>query len=236
MKKILKKLLCFLILPIALIAVGCTGSTSNNPTQIEEEVKPSEDSGSNQPDFSTDNPIDTTNPETPAEPDAPAEPVEPDTPAEPVEPDAPVEPETPVEPVEPENTQYTITFEIVTAFEESCSKEWFDCPMELTKSHPEFAIETNEGILIYISKDFGMTQFAIHFKNKEGKNIVTTQIDGKQYLEIDFYHTAMNNVYFSINGKEYEVENSGGMVVKKTFRKEIEISENSIFSLDLDRM
>ena len=135
----------------------------------------------------------------------------------PVKPETPVEPETPAE---PENTQYTITFEIVTAFEDSCNKEWFDCPMELTKSHPEFAIETNEGILIYISKDFGMT----------------TQIDGKQYLEIDFYHTAMNNVYFSINGKEYEVENSGGMVVKKTFVKEIEISENSIFSLDLDRM
>ncbi len=213
-----------MILPIALIAVGCTGSASNNPTQIEEEVKPSKDSGSNQPDFSTDNPSDTTNPETPAEP---------------TEPETPVEPETTVEsetPVEPENIQYTITFEIVTAFEESCSKEWFDCPMELTKSHPEFAIETNEGILIYISKDFGMTQFAIHFKNKEGKNIVTTQIDGMQYLEIDFYHTAMNNVYFSINGKEYEVENSGGMVVKKTFVKEIEISENSIFSLDLDRM
>ena len=63
---------------------------------------------------------------------------------------------------------------------------------------------------------------------------MTTEKDGKQYLEFDFYHTAMNDVYFSINGEEYRVENSGGMVFKQTFS--IEISESSTFSLDLDRM
>ena len=153
----------------------------------------------------------------------------------PTEPETPAEPEEPTdEPTEPDITQYSITFEIVTAFEDFITKECFDCPMELTKLHPEFEIESNEGIVQYISKDFGMTQYAIHFKNKDGKAIVTTEKDGKQYLEFDFYHTAMNDVYFSINGEEYRVENSGGMVAKETFR--IEISENSTFSLDLDRM
>ena len=224
MKRIWKKFLCFLILPIALIAVGCTNSASNddgNSTQIENEVKPSDD----QEDLPIDMPDDDSTEELPTEPETPAEP------------ETPTEPETPAEPeesTEPEITQYTITFEIVTAFEDFITKECFDCPMELTKLHPEFEIESNEGLVQYISKDFGMTQYAIHFKNKDGKAIVTTEKDGKQYLEFDFYHTAMNDVYFSINGEEYRVENSGGMVFKKTFS--IEISENSTFSLDLDKM
>ena len=212
MKRLWKKFLCFLVLPIALIAVGCTNSASNddgNSTQIENEVKPSDD----QEDLPIDMPDDDSTEELPTEPETPAE---------------------PEEPTEPEITQYSITFEIVTAFEDFITKACFDCPMELTKLHPEFEIESNEGMVQYISKDFGMTQYAVHFKNKDGKAIVTTEKDGKQYLEFDFYHTAMNDVYFSINGEEYRVENSGGMVFKKTFS--IEISENSTFSLDLDKM
>ena len=212
MKRIWKKFLCFLILPIALIAVGCTNSASNddgNSTQIENEVKPSDD----QEDLPIDMPDDDSTEELPTEPETPAE---------------------PEEPTEPEITQYSITFEIVTAFEDFITKECFDCPMELTKLHLEFEIESNEGLVQYISKDFGMTQYAVHFKNKDGKAIVTTEKDGKQYLEFDFYHNSSSDTYFSINGKVYIVEQIGGMVAKETFS--IEISENSTFSLDLDRM
>ena len=224
MKRIWKKFLCFLILPIALIAVGCTNSASNedgNSTQIENEVKPGDD----QEDLPIDMPDDDSTEELPTEPETPAEP------EEPTEPETPAEPE---ESTEPEITQYTITFEIVTAFEDFITKECFDCPMELTKLHPEFEIESNEGLVQYISKDFGMTQYAIHFKNKDGKAIVTTEKDGKQYLEFDFYHNSASDTYFSINGKVYIVEQIGGMVAKETFS--IEISESSTFSLDLDRM
>ena len=215
-------------------AVGCTNSASNNDgnsTQIENEVKPGDD----QEDLPIDMPDEDSTEELPTEPEEPSEPETPAEPEEPTEPETPTEPEEPTdEPTEPEITQYSITFEIVTAFEDFITKECFDCPMELTKLHPEFEIESNEGMVQYISKDFGMTQYAIHFKNKDGKAIVTTEKDGKQYLEFDFYHTAMNDVYFSINGEEYRVENSGGIVFKQTFS--IEISENSTFSLDLDRM
>ena len=86
----------------------------------------------------------------------------------------------------------------------------------------------------YVYRNFGLTIYAIHFKHKEGDEIVTVERDGKQYLEFDFYHNSASDTYFSINGKVYIVEQIGGMVAKETFS--IEISESSTFSLDLDRM
>ncbi len=243
MKKIWKKFLCFLILPIALIAVGCTDSTSNNEnsTQIENEVK-----SDNQEDLPIDIPDDSTEelptePETPAEPEEPSEPetpTEPETPAEPeepTEPETPAEPEEPTdEPTEPEITQYSINYEVKVGFEEIIIEDSMDTPMDFTSDHPEFVIESNEGLLQYVYRNFGLTIYAIHFKHKEGDEIVTVERDGKQYLEFDFYHNSASDTYFSINGKVYIVEQIGGMVAKETFS--IEISENSTFALDLDRM
>ncbi len=246
MKRIWKKFLCFLILPIALIAVGCTNSASNddgNSTQIENEVKPSDD----QEDLPIDMPEDDsteelpTEPEEPAEPETPAEPEEPIEPEEPTEPETPAEPEEPIEPeeptdepTEPEITQYSINYEVKVGFEEIIKKDSKDTPMDFTSDHPEFVIESNEGLLQYVYRNFGLTIYAIHFKHKEGDEIVTVERDGKQYLEFDFYHNSSSDTYFSINGKVYIVEQIGGMVAKETFS--IEISENSTFSLDLDKM
>lgn len=228
MKRIWKKFLCFLILPIALIAVGCTNSASNNDgnsTQIENEVKPGDD----QEDLPIDMPDDDSTEELPTEPETPAEP------EEPTEPETPAEPEEPTdEPTEPEITQYSINYEVKVGFEEIIIEDSMDTPMDFTSDHPEFVIESNEGLLQYVYRNFGLTIYAIHFKHKEGDKIVTVERDGKQYLEFDFYHNSASDTYFSINGKVYIVEQIGGMVAKETFS--IEISENSTFSLDLDRM
>ena len=232
MKRIWKKFLCFLILPIALIAVGCTNSASNddgNSTQIEDEVKP----GDGQEDLPIDMPDDDSTEELPTEPETPAEPEESTEPEEPT--DEPTEPEEPTnEPTEPEITQYTINYEVKVGFEEIIIEDSMDTPMDFTSDHPEFVIESNEGLLQYVYRNFGLTIYAIHFKHKEGDEIVTVERDGKQYLEFDFYHNSASDTYFSINGKVYIVEQIGGMVAKETFS--IEISENSTFSLDLDRM
>ena len=234
MKRIWKKFLCFLILPIALIAVGCTNSASNddgNSTQIENEVKPSDD----QEDLPIDMPDDDSTEELPTEPETPAEPEEPTEPETPAEPETPTETEEPTdEPTEPEITQYSINYEVKVGFEEIIIEDSMDTPMDFTSDHPEFVIESNEGLLQYVYRNFGLTIYAIHFKHKEGDKIVTVERDGKQYLEFDFYHNSSSDTYFSINGKVYIVEQIGGMVLKKTFS--IEISENSTFSLDLDRM
>ena len=234
MKRIWKKFLCFLILPIALIAVGCTNSASNddgNSTQIENEVKPGDD----QEDLPIDMPDDDSTEELPIEPEAPAEPEEPTEPETPAEPEEPIEPEEPTdEPTEPEITQYSINYEVKVGFEEIIKKDSMDTPMDFTSDHPEFVIESNEGLLQYVYRNFGLTIYAIHFKHKEGDEIVTVERGGKQYLEFDFYHNSASDTYFSINGKVYIVEQIGGMVAKETFS--IEISENSTFSLDLDRM
>ena len=222
MKRIWKKFLCFLILPIALIAVGCTNSASNddgNSTQIENEEKPSDD----QEDLPIDMPDDDSTEELPTEPEIPAEP------EEPIEPEEPTD-----EPTEPEITQYTINYEVKVGFEEIIIEDSMDTPMDFTSDHPEFVIESNEGLLQYVYRNFGLTIYAIHFKHKEGDKIVTVERDGKQYLEFDFYHNSSSDTYFSINGKVYIVEQIGGMVAKETFS--IEISENSTFSLDLDKM
>ena len=228
MKKIWKKFLCFLILPIALIAVGCTNSASNddgNSTQIENEVKP----GDNQEDLPIDMPDDDSTEELPTEPETPAEPEEPSEPETPTEPEEPTD-----EPTGPEITQYSINYEVKVGFEEIIIEDSMDTPMDFTSDHPEFAIESNEGLLQYVYRNFGLTIYAIHFKHKEGDKIVTVERDGKQYLEFDFYHNSASDTYFSINGKVYIVEQIGGMVAKETFS--IEISENSTFSLDLDKM
>lgn len=228
MKRIWKKFLCFLILPIALIAVGCTNSASNdngNSTQIENEVRP----GDGQEDLPIDMPEDDSTEELPTEPEEPAEPETPAEPEEPIEPEEPTD-----EPTEPEITQYSINYEVKVGFEEIIKKDSKDTPMDFTSDHPEFVIESNEGLLQYVYRNFGLTIYAIHFKHKEGDEIVTVERDGKQYLEFDFYHNSASDTYFSINGKVYIVEQIGGMVAKETFS--IEISENSTFSLDLDRM
>ena len=234
MKRLWKKFLCFLILPIALIAVGCTHSASNNDgnsTQIEDEVKPGDD----QEDLPIDMPDDDSTEELPTEPETPAEPEEPTEPETPAEPETPTETEEPTdEPTEPEITQYSINYEVKVGFEEIIIEDSMDTPMDFTSKHPEFAIEINEGLLQYVYRNFGLTIYAIHFKHKEGDEIVTVERDGKQYLEFDFYHNSASDTYFSINGKVYIVEQIGGMVAKETFS--IEISENSTFSLDLDKM
>ena len=330
MKNILKKLLSILILPLAFIAVGCTGlqSDKGNDTQIEQEAQPGEgglDDVVNQPETPTDpedpeiptepeeseTPDDSENPETPADPEepetptdptepeepgipiepgepenpeTPADPTDPETPddptdpetptdpGEPEEPEIPTDPETPVvpeepeiptEPGEPENPEtptepeesenpetpddedqvdstepesgsYIVDFKVDVDPETFVERDPIECPMDLTQKHPGFAINSNEGIAEYVADVFAGTQYAIHFKHKEGKNIVTVERDGEQYLEFDIYHTSPTKVFFTVNGEEYEVENSNGFdAIKKTFS--IKITEGTTFVLNLKK-
>ena len=324
MKNILKKLLCILILPLAFIAVGCTGlqSDKGNDTQIEQEAQPGEgglDDVVNQPET----PDDSENPETPAdpeEPEIPTEPTEPETPADsedivtsddsenpetpadpeepeiPIEPGEPENPETPVDPTEPEiptesenpetpadpeepeipddsenpetptypeepeiptepgesenpetpddedqvdstepeSGSYIVDFKVDVDPETFVERWPIECPMDLTQKHPGFAVNSNEGIAEYVADAFAGAQYAIHFKHKEGKNIVTVERDGEQYLEFDIYHTSPTKVFFTVNGEEYEVENSNGFdAIKKTFS--IKITEGTTFVLNLKK-
>ena len=309
MKNILKKLLSILILPLAFIAVGCTGlqSDKGNDTQIEQEAQPGEgglDDVVNQPETPAD-PEESENPETPDDsedktpadpeepeiPTEPGEPEEPETPTDPEEPEIPTEPtdpetpddsedpetptdpgeseipeediETPVEPEDPENPEtptepeesenpetpadedqvdstepesgsYIVDFK-VDVDPETCVERWpIECPMDLTQIHPGFAVNSNEGIAEYVADAFAGMQYAIHFKHKEGKNIVTVERDGEQYLEFDIYHTSPTKVFFTVNGEEYEVENSNGFdAIKKTFS--IKITEGTTFVLNLKK-
>ena len=324
MKNLLKKLLSILILPLAFIAVGCTGlqSDKGNDTQIEQEAQPGEgglDDVVNQPET----PDDSENPETPAdpeEPEIPTEPTEPETPADsedivtsddsenpetpadpeepeiPIEPGEPENPETPVDPTEPEiptesenpetpadpeepeipddsenpetptypeepeiptepgesenpetpddedqvdstepeSGSYIVDFKVDVDPETFVEKDTIECPMDLTQKHPGFAVNSNEGIAEYVADAFAGAQYAIHFKHKEGKNIVTVERDGEQYLEFDIYHTSPTKVFFTVNGEEYEVENSNGFdAIKKTFS--IKITEGTTFVLNLKK-
>ena len=324
MKNLLKKLLSILILPLAFIAVGCTGlqSDKGNDTQIEQEAQPGEgglDDVVNQPET----PDDSENPETPAdpeEPEIPTEPTEPETPADsedivtsddsenpetpadpeepeiPIEPGEPENPETPVDPTEPEiptesenpetpadpeepeipddsenpetptypeepeiptepgesenpetpddedqvdstepeSGSYIVDFKVDVDPETFVEKDTIECPMDLTQKHPGFAVNSNEGIAEYVADAFAGAQYAIHFKHKEGKNIVTVERDGEQYLEFDIYHTSQTEVFFTVNGEEYEVENSNGFdAIKKTFS--IKITEGTTFVLNLKK-
>ena len=324
MKNLLKKLLSILILPLAFIAVGCTGlqSDKGNDTQIEQEAQPGEgglDDVVNQPET----PDDSENPETPAdpeEPEIPTEPTEPETPADsedivtsddsenpetpadpeepeiPIEPGEPENPETPVDPTEPEiptesenpetpadpeepeipddsenpetptypeepeiptepgesenpetpddedqvdstepeSGSYIVDFKVDVDPETFVERWPIECPMDLTQKHPGFAVNSNEGIAEYVADAFAGAQYAIHFKHKEGKNIVTVERDGEQYLEFDIYHTSPTKVFFTVNGEEYEVENSNGFdAIKKTFS--IKITEGTTFVLNLKK-
>ena len=301
MKNILKKLLSILILPLAFIAVGCTGlqSDKGNDTQIEQEAQPGEgglDDVVNQPETPDDSedivtsddsenpgtptypeepetPTEPTDPETPGESEIPEEdietpddsetpetPVDPDEPEIPIEPGEPETPETPTDPTgpeepeipddsenpetpadedqvdstEPESGSYIVDFKVDVDPETFVERWPIECPMDLTQKHPGFAVNSNEGIAEYVADVFAGAQYAIHFKHKEGKNIVTVERDGEQYLEFDIYHTSPTKVFFTVNGEEYEVENSNGFdAIKKTFS--IKITEGTTFVLNLKK-
>ena len=185
------------------------------------------------------------NPETPIDPDEPEIPDDsenPETPVDPTEPEIPTEsenPETPadedqVDSTEPESGSYIVDFKVDVDPETFVERWPIECPMDLTQKHPGFAVNSNEGIAEYVADAFAGAQYAIHFKHKEGKNIVTVERDGEQYLEFDIYHTSPTKVFFTVNGEEYEVENSNGFdAIKKTFS--IKITEGTTFVLNLKK-
>ena len=199
-------------------------------------------------------PTDPEESETPADPDEPeipTEPTEPEEPEIPTEPTGPEESEIPTEPGEPENPEtpddedqvdstepesgsYIVDFKVDVDPETFVEREPIECPMDLTQIHPGFAVNSKEGIAEYVADVFVGAQYAIHFKHKEGKNIVTVERDGEQYLEFDIYHTSPTKVFFTVNGEEYEVENSNGFdAIKKTFS--IKITEGTTFVLNLKK-
>ena len=135
---------------------------------------------------------------------------------------------------EPESGSYIVDFKVDVDPETFVEREPIECPMDLTQKHPGFAVNSNEGIAEYVADAFAGMQYAIHFKHKEGKNIVTVERDGEQYLEFDIYHTSPTKVFFTVNGEEYEVENSNGFdAIKKTFS--IKITEGTTFVLNLKK-
>ena len=135
---------------------------------------------------------------------------------------------------EPESGSYIVDFKVDVDPETFVERWPIECPMDLTQKHPGFAVNSNEGIAEYVADVFAGMQYAIHFKHKEGKNIVTVERDGEQYLEFDIYHTSPTKVFFTVNGEEYEVENSNGFdAIKKTFS--IKITEGTTFVLNLKK-
>ena len=219
-------------------------SEDKTPADPEEPETPTEPTDPEEPETPTD-PEEPETPADPEEPEIPTEPGEPETPEiptypeEPETPTYPEEPETPddedqVDSTEPESGSYIVDFK-VDVDPETCVERWpIECPMDLTQIHPGFAVNSNEGIAEYVADVFVGAQYAIHFKHKEGKNIVTVERDGEQYLEFDIYHTSPTKVFFTVNGEEYEVENSNGFdAIKKTFS--IKITEGTTFVLNLKK-
>ena len=230
------------------------------PTYPEESENPETPGESEIPEEDIETPDDSENPETPTEPTDPETPDDSEdieTPVAPEEPEIPIEPgesenpETPTEPeesenpetpddedqvdsTEPESGSYIVDFKVDVDPETFVEREPIECPMDLTQIHPGFAVNSNEGIAEYVADVFVGAQYAIHFKHKEGKNIVTVERDGEQYLEFDIYHTSPTKVFFTVNGEEYEVENSNGFdAIKKTFS--IKITEGTTFVLNLKK-
>ena len=221
------------------------------PTYPEESENPETPGESEIPEEDIETPDDSENPETPddsedietpvapEEPEIPIEPGESENPETPTEPEESENPETPddedqVDSTEPESGSYIVDFKVDVDPETFVEREPIECPMDLTQIHPGFAVNSNEGIAEYVADVFVGAQYAIHFKHKEGKNIVTVERDGEQYLEFDIYHTSPTKVFFTVNGEEYEVENSNGFdAIKKTFS--IKITEGTTFVLNLKK-
>ena len=202
------------------------------PVAPEEPENPTEPTDPETPDDS-ENPETPVAPEEPENPETPADPEESETPTEPGEPETP-DNEDQVDSIEPESGSYIVDFKVDVDPETFLERDTIECPMELTQIHPGFAINSNEGIVEYVADMFEGTQYAIHFKHKEGENIITVERDGEQYLEFDIYHTSLTEVFFTVNGEGYELENSNGFdAVKKTFS--IKIAEDTTFILNLKK-
>ena len=221
-----------------------TPTDPGEPEEPEIPTDPETPDDSEDPEIPTE-PGEPENPETPVEPEEPeipiepGEPEEPEIPTEPTDPEESENPETPddedqVDSTEPESGSYIVDFKVDVDPETFLERDTIECPMELTQIHPGFAINSNEGIVEYVADVFAWTQYAIHFKHKEGENIVTVERDGEQYLEFDIYHTSPTEVFFTVNGEGYEVGNSNGFdAIKKAFS--IKITEGTTFVLNLKK-
>ena len=128
-----------------------------------------------------------------------------------------------------------MNFEVQDFVGSDIVKEIFENPMDISNINMAIQPQSEAGLLIYLTKDFGLTQYAIHFKNKDGKDIATTTKNGKEYLVFDFYYLSMMNTYFSIEGNQYSLPMGDGMsMFKQSF--EIEVTKDATFLLDLTMM
>ncbi len=129
-----------------------------------------------------------------------------------------------------ENSEYNIEFQVVDMMMNNFNVNLYDNAYIINELFGSNLVNSSDGLVIYVDDEFEQYKFAFHFKNKDGKNIITSSENGKHYLIFDLYYFTP---YYMFN---IELNNYVGDLTFGEFNKisyKIEITENSTLSLNI---
>lgn len=131
-----------------------------------------------------------------------------------------------------ENSEYNIEFQVVDMTMTTFSVNLYDNSYIINEFFGLDLVDSSDGLVICVNDELNSGfKFAFHFKNKDGKNIITSSENGKHYLEFDFYYSS----YFSM----LDIQLNNQIIDSLMFNEfdkisyKIEITENSTLSLNI---
>ena len=107
--------------------------------------------------------------------------------------------------------------------------EKFNNPSNIISLFPEATFSCNSGEVYYVENI--LDKYAIHFLNQKNGEICTTEIEGKQYLELELCYSSWNDFEIIINDYAQTIERNDGGISNISFK--FEIKQDSSFTLNL---
>lgn len=132
-----------------------------------------------------------------------------------------------------ENSEYTIEFQVIDGLgDKFFSVNFYDNAFIINEFFAMDLVENSDGIVVCVNDEASSSyKYVFHFKNKDGKSIVTTSESGKHYLEFDLYYSSFFTMFdIQLNN---QIIDSPMMIEFSKLSYKIEITENSTISLNI---